>query len=200
MKFSKNVLDFLQSFSFDGIVLDWEYPSQNGGLPSDKGNFVLLLTKLRNILKPAGLLLVAAVGATENLATISYDIPGVSAQVDFINLMTYDMHAAWEGFTGIHAANKIGPGAITYLDKQLSVEACVKFWLDKGAPPEKLVVAIPTNGQSFTLADASKNGVMATTIRNGNAGEFTKEPGRLGYNEVFYLTHFGRIKMISYFI
>ena len=41
-------------------------------------------------------------------------------------------------------------------------------------------------GRSFTLASSSNNGLSAPATGPGTAGEFTKEPGMLAYNEICY--------------
>ena len=142
-----------------------------------------LLAETRAQLAPQ-YLLTAAVAATETSARISYDIPRVVAQLDFVNLMTYDMHGPWNSFTGIHAPMYAGNRAITEFDRQLSVEAAVQFWLNMGCPRDKLVVGMPTYGKSFTLANAGNNGILAQAYGPGNAGPYTLEAGTLGYNEV----------------
>lgn len=80
------------------------------------------------------------------------------------------------------------------LNLDLNVDACVKYWLSKGCPKEKLIVGIPTNGKTFTLANANNNGLGAPTIGPGNAGAFVAESGFLPYNEICYnnnsWTHF----------
>ena len=59
-----------------------------------------MLTELRNKLSPYNLLLSIAVAACESSALQSYEVPQVAAQVDFINVMIYDLHGPWETTTG----------------------------------------------------------------------------------------------------
>lgn len=33
---------------------------------------------------------------------LSYNIPEIAKYVDFVNLMTYDLHGAWDGVTGLN--------------------------------------------------------------------------------------------------
>lgn len=35
-KFVASVVDFLNTYNFDGLDFDWEYPSDRGGDPVDK--------------------------------------------------------------------------------------------------------------------------------------------------------------------
>ena len=52
---------------------------------------------------------------------------------------------------------------------------------------------MPTYGQSFTLADASKNGLQSKTYGGGTAGKFTRARGFLSYYEVIYFAMLGTI-------
>lgn len=163
--------------------IDWEYPV--GRLDSvaaqeDKQNFVLLLSEVKRVLTPAGFLLTVAVGATSPRGEISYDIPGVAANVDFINLMTYDLHGSWDSQTGINAPLYAGSD----FNQQSNADACVKYWLSKGCPKEKLVLGIPTYGRTFALQDPSQNGINSPVSGAGDAGPFTRQAGFLGYNEI----------------
>lgn len=49
---------------------------------------------------PPTLLLSAAVSPARNTIDRSYDVPALSATLDFINVMAYDYHGAWEMKTG----------------------------------------------------------------------------------------------------
>ena len=152
LDFARNVVAFLKNYNFDGFDVDWEYPA------NDKDNFVSLLTDLKNELSANNLILSIAVAAGKWMSDQAYDIPRVQAQVDFINLMTYDLHTSWERVTGHNAP---------LFDDVLSVQSCVDYWILNGAPREKIILGIPTYGQLFTLADSNNNGYGAPTAGGG---------------------------------
>ena len=54
--FFESLISFMQTNSFDGVDLDWEYPvmDDRGGKPQDFGNFVMLLKRLRERLNQTG--------------------------------------------------------------------------------------------------------------------------------------------------
>ncbi|XP_011154318.1 chitinase-3-like protein 1 [Harpegnathos saltator] len=182
-RFVKNVVDFTLKYNFDGFDLDWEYPNQRGGKPEDVQNFVSLTKELRTEFDKHGLILSAAVGAAETSASQSYNIPEISKYLHFINIMSYDLHGSWEKHTGHNAPLYARPDE-TGNDLKLNVDACVNYWLDQGCPPNKIVVGVPFYGRSFTLADPKNNGLRAPTTGPGAAGQYTREGGMLGYNEI----------------
>ena len=54
-KFAASCVAFMKQYGFDGLDIDWEYPTGGGDpgnveRPEDADNFILLLTELR---KPA---------------------------------------------------------------------------------------------------------------------------------------------------
>ena len=149
--FAKNSVAFLQKYQLDGLDLDWEYPVVDSNVV-DKENFVLLLTEFKRQLSSNNLIFSIAVSAGQWTSDQAYDVPRIQAQVDFINLMTYDLHGPWDKVTGHNAPLYNDP---------VSVDFCVKYWIAKGAPRDKLILGIATYGRSFTLADANNNGFGA---------------------------------------
>lgn len=63
-------------------------------------------------------------------------------------------------------------------------EYAMNYWKSNGAPAEKLIIGFPAYGHSFTLRDASNNGIGAPTSGAGPAGPYTREAGFWAYYEV----------------
>ena len=162
--FIGHVVDFVERYRFDGVDLDWEYPSS----PEDKVGFSNLLTAMRRVFDTKGYLLTAAVPAgpyytepgtaaaiairisriynlTACLIYAGYDVPVLDRTLDFINLMTYDMHGAgWEPSTADHHAPLYKR---PWEADGNNVNFCVNYWISKGASPSKIVMGIPLYGQ-----------------------------------------------------
>jgi chitinase len=181
--FIDSAVSLLQEHGFDGLDLDWEYPALRGGVARDKDNFVLLIKEAREVFDTYGLLLTAAVGAGKSTVDTAYDVPNLSKYLDFINLMTYDLHGSWEGVTG-HNAPLYARSDESAEDQTLNVDYAVKYWLSLGAAPEKLVLGIGLYGRTFTLSNPSVNGLGAPITGGGTVGPYTDEVGYMGYNEI----------------
>lgn len=105
-----------------------------------------------------------AIGAGSWRTGLSYDIPAIFANTDFVNLMTYDMHGGWESTTGIHAA--LYRSALDPTDA--NVDAAVNLILRLGVDRNKLIVGIPSYGNAFALQNANNNGVGAPATGAGS--------------------------------
>ncbi|XP_067625582.1 acidic mammalian chitinase-like [Eurosta solidaginis] len=183
--FVNESIALLLKYGFDGLDMDWEYPKKRNELGyDDKANFVSWCKELKEAFIPYNFSLSAAVSATEDSVKISYDVPGVSKYLDFINIMAYDLNGPWDGVTGFNAALLPGQNDVTAVQKQLNVEAIVNYWLEAGAPASKLILGVPFYGHSFTLTNASVHGLGAPITGPGPAGPYSGEGGTINYIEL----------------
>lgn len=81
--------------------------------------------------------------------------------------------------------------------RERTIEATINYWLVQGAPRYKLVLGIPLYGRTFTLSNSSNNNVGAAASGPGQAGQYTEDPGNLGYNEVSIIIFFN-VSFITY--
>lgn len=135
MNFVKNSLEFIQKFNFDGLDLDWEYPSQRGGKPQDKEAFVLLVRELSAEFKKHNLYLSSAFGAPKNIIDAAYDIKRLAPYLDSMHIMCYDYFGTWNG--------KVGFNAPLENENDLNVKFSIEYFLKMGAPADKIVMGLP---------------------------------------------------------
>ena len=86
-KFIGNLRQFMDTYAFDGVDLDWEYPGADdrGGESGDSANYVLLTKEMR-----------AAFGTKYGISMTlptsywylqHFDLPGIQQHIDWFNLM-----------------------------------------------------------------------------------------------------------------
>jgi chitinase len=163
---------------FDGIDIDWEYPSACGlqcGGAEDSANFTATLAEFRRQLDAVrpGLLLTLAVGAGIDKIRVT-NPAAYQASVDYINVMTYDFHGGWEPRTNHHSALFNSPsdpstGDVRLYDSNDAIEA----FLSRGVPASKLNLGIGYYGRGWTGVSSANNGLYQT----GSAAGGTYEAG-----------------------
>ena len=138
---------------FDGIDVDWEYPRGD----EQRADFTRLLRELRrqlDAIRP-GLTLTAALPASPHLPA-QFDLDAIVVPLDWINLMAYDQHGAWDRRTGFNAP--LFPSAGVH-DARLTIDASVRLLLDSGVPPEKLTLGLPFYGRGWRAVPRPKDGL-----------------------------------------
>lgn len=182
-KFVQNMVAFLKMYNFDGLDLDWSFPNQRGGVVADRENYITLLKELRQEFDKNGYNLSVTVSAPEYSASASYIIPEIIKYVDYISLMTYDLHGTWEKVALLHSG-LYPSGKDTDIRLDTNVDWCVKYWLTQGASVDKIILGIPAHGRSFTLSNSTNNQPGAPILGVGNPGPYSQEGGILAYNEI----------------
>jgi chitinase len=165
-KFAQSAVDFMVRYGFDGVDLDWEYPtggglSTNTSRPEDKENFILLLAEVRAQLDAQGekdgrhYLLTIATGA----GRFSYEgleWARIHPLLDWINVMAYDMSGGWSEQSGFNAPlydSSESPVETT------SVDTALQDYLAFGIPPEKLSLGVAFYARAFNKVEVENNGL-----------------------------------------
>jgi len=168
-RFADSCVNFIREWEFDGLNIDWEFPTvkreRDINNPNDQGTphaddseaetFVLLLKTLREALDRAGhqdgryYTLTAAASISPTI--INRVRPDTYAQyLDFLNVMSYDIHGPFEPVTGHQSALYHNPFE-PYHDiidpntpwEQLNTDAAMRHFESFGIHPNKLVLGVP---------------------------------------------------------
>lgn len=188
-KFISSAIDFMQTYGFDGIDIDWEYPV-NGGLanghPNDKQNFTLLMQELRAALdlleKENGCHYLLTVASAAGDAMENYELDKLSPYIDWFNLMTYDYHGAWENQTNHHSPLYPSPEDPSAQRGRFCIDYSVNTYLNSGISPKKIVLGLPLYSRAWAGVNGQNGGLYQNATHSAKG---TWEPGILDYADLY---------------
>ena len=173
-RFAVSAAKFICENNLDGIDLDWEYPNQPGAgnryRPEDINNFTLLLKATREKIDSLShettgrdYLLTIATGA-DSVYAANTNLADISKYVDFINLMTYDLHNGNTKQAGHHSNLFISQYDSPYGD---ATDRAVKMHINAGVPARKLNIGIPFYGRRWLHVKPVNNGIYQSSPAGG---------------------------------
>ncbi len=188
-KFAASVRAFCLQYGFDGVDLDWEYPvvatDVNSNVrPEDGENYALLAGAIRAEFDAQSAtdgkryeITAAMPAGFDKFERIN--LAALAAQLDLINLMTYDFHGRWIAAQTGHNA----PLFRSAMDPnpRYNTDEAVRGYLAAGVPAAKIALGIPAYGYGW-------QGV-ASPVPFGSAsgvgpGTLSVEPGFYDYRTV----------------
>ena len=142
--FITSLTDFMKQHGFQGVELDWEYPSaaDRGGFTHDAANFVALVQEMRVAWNKN-------YGISVTLPPDSYlrgfIAKGMEQHVDFFNYLSYDLR------------RPIGAGsmATSHTDIREIEKDAAALWTAQ-VDPKKVNLGLSKAGREYTLADPKK--------------------------------------------
>ena len=197
--FAESCVEFIRTYNFDGVDIDWEYPvccglGSNTYRPEDRENYTLLMEELRSQLDIASeedgrtyLLTIAAAGGIDKLE--NYDLAGIADQCDWINTMSYDFMGAWDlSITGHHAgleANPENPSANENVRLHYNASGSIQPWLNAGVSPDKVVMGVPFYGRAWGGVPSTNGGLFqsGSSVPPGTWDDWSS--GATGINDYF---------------
>ncbi|KAI5291816.1 hypothetical protein KEM54_006393, partial [Ascosphaera aggregata] len=169
-KFFDSLLSFMETYNFDGVDIDWEYPvaEERSGKKEDYDNFTSLLQNLRNFLSSSGKKYGLTITVPSSYWYLRhFDIAKMEKTIDWFNVMSYDLHGTWDNdnrWTGPYVRAHTN---LTEINTSLEL-----LWRNN-IDPAKVVLGLGFYGRSFTLQDPSCKKPGCVFSAGGNAGQCT---------------------------
>ncbi len=158
LTFSQSVKKMLETYSADGIDLDWEYPAIEGFpghayKPADRQNFTFLVQSLRSTLGKHAEISFAAGGFT-SFFDQSIEWAKVMPLVNRVNLMSYDLVNGYSTVTGHHTP------LFSSAAQEASVDYGVRYLKSLGVPAKKIVIGAAFYARTWIGVEPIDNGLQ----------------------------------------
>ncbi|CAB1336579.1 unnamed protein product [Coregonus sp. 'balchen'] len=189
--FVQSALKHLRQEGFDGLDVVWQPPSASNGAQRGKHLFTHLLKELRGGIQEEArvsgietLLLTTAVSGLVDYAREAYDAQSFPQYVDFISLLTADLHGPLEGMSGhISPLFSLKHPAMDTSQREvhsllllfiLFSQNQVQYWLSQGVVSQKLTLGFPAYSPVTQILGNEINYDKEDTELQEDAAEYTE--------------------------
>jgi len=185
---------FCRQWNWDGIDFDWEYPADptRGGTPNDTENFALFIASMRAAVEAENI----PSGKTKLELSIAlpggpyhgqyYDMKSMLPNLDYANIMAYNLHGPWE--TQVYcSANYYDGTPANSIYHGYSIHDAVQYFLNQNGNKldgKKFNLGMTFAGVNFLLANPANFAPGSNAIGEGQGGVCTKENGYMAYFEI----------------
>lgn len=162
-EFAQSVKAANDYFKTDGIDLDWEYPTVrldndidknpvHKTAPEDKKNFTDLVRQLRRELGKNATITFAA-GGFQTYLDHSIEWKEVMKEVDYVNMMSYDLINGYATVTGHHTALYSTP------QQHESTDNAIQYLLKLGIDSRKIILGAAFYARTWENVPAENHGL-----------------------------------------
>lgn len=192
--FTNQLLNFVATYNYDGIDIDWEPLST-----SDTAQFTSLVNSLRaglNTYSPHRLLTAAAGGQPKLFATLQN-------QFDQINVMTYDLSGPWGGWVTWYNS-PIYNGGYTFPSTggQLPcADSSISSYISAGVPANKLGIGIAFYGYVWSGGAGTSTGGVSQPRQSWTTAPTASEMDYRDIMSTYFqsnLYHFDSVAQAAY--
>nr|WP_277349492.1 glycoside hydrolase family 18 protein [Streptomyces sp. S3(2020)] len=175
---------------FDGIDVDWEFPASADGhtgnhySAADTANFTALLAEFRPQLGSGKLLTAALPAGPSKISKV--EVGQIASYLDLGNIMTYDMHGAWEGAGPTNFNAPLYRSSADPADGTgMTSDDAITTYLGKGFPASKITLGVPFYARGWAgVANGGKNGLYQPATASPAAYPYSQAPGVAFYKEL----------------
>ncbi|KAK3322953.1 glycoside hydrolase superfamily [Apodospora peruviana] len=177
--FFSSLSSFMSQYGFDGVDIDWEYPTtpDRDGSPADYANLPTFMANLKSHLSSHGYGLSMTLPSSYWYLR-GFDIVSLEASVDWFNVMTYDLHGTWDAIDPWIGNIMLAHTNLTEIRETMDL-----LWRNN-ISPSKVNLGIGFYGRSFTATNPSCVYAGCPFSGGGFAGRCTQDVGTLSYTEI----------------
>ncbi|KAF3158723.1 hypothetical protein TWF788_004529 [Orbilia oligospora] len=208
LKMATKIADFIKKHDLDGVDIDWEYPGApdlpefDPGKAEDGPNYLRFLYVLKGLL-PGRTVAIAAPASYWYLK--QFPIKSISAVVDYIIYMTYDLHGQWDAQ---NQYSQEGCDTGNCLRSQVNLtetRQALAMVTKAGVPGNKIVVGVTSYGRSFAMEKAGCWGpnckFTGTRLESpAKPGRCTGTAGYLADAEINEIIQRGQSRIVTNFL